>query len=318
MSANSPLVTLYVPSHNYGRFLGQCLRSIAAQTLDDWELIVFDEGSEDETLAVASEFGRGREGRVRVIGHATAQGLRACANEALELARGAYIMRVDADDYLDENALLVLSSYLEDHPGIGLAYPNWIYVSERGDVLGLETRKKVNTEVEVLDLPAHGACTMIRKRVLKAIGGYDTEFETQDGHELWMKTLHRFGVGNVQTPLFFYRKHENSMSADPDRMLAGRRAIKSRIAERMRGPVEPRIAAILPVKNTYTHLPNIALEPLAGRPLIDYTLDTLRAVDAFDICLVSADDEAIVDIDQSLFRYNKLQDAIGQLLFPGY
>ncbi|MBL38583.1 MAG: hypothetical protein CMP07_09250 [Xanthomonadales bacterium] len=294
MTETSPLITLYVPSRDYGRFLGQCLRSIAAQTMQDWELIIFDDGAEDDTLEVACDFQRGREDLVRIVEHRSGQGLRACANKALELARGTYIMRVDADDYLDENALLVLSSYLEAHPEVGLVYPNWIYVSERGDVLGLETRKKVATEAKVLDLPAHGACTMIRKRVLKAIGGYDTRFESQDGHELWMKTLHRFGVGNVQTPLFFYRKHDASMSSDADRMLAGRREIKSRIAGGMTGPVAPRIAAILPVKNTYSHLPNIALEPLAGRPLIDYALETIRALDAFDVCLVSADDDAVV------------------------
>lgn len=287
-------ITIYVPCRNYGRYLQQCLSSIAAQTIPDWELIVFDEGSEDNTREIARQFRQGREERVQIIEHDDPKGLRACANQALDMARGTYIMRVDADDFIDENAILILKQYLDQHPEIGLVYPNWIYVSEQGDVLGVETRKKVGSEAEVLDLPAHGACTMIRKRVLKAIGGYETDFDSQDGHEVWMKTLHQFGVGNVRTPLFYYRKHGNSMSSDAQRMLEGRRAIKSRMASRMRGPVKPRIAAILPVKNTYPHLPNIALEPLAGRPLIDYTLDTILAVDAFDTCLVAADDEAVL------------------------
>ena len=292
--SSAPLVTIYVPCRNYGRFLAQCLSSIAAQSNTDWELIVFDEASEDMTLEVARKFQAGQEDRVRIIEHKKPEGLRTCANRALDMARGTYVMRVDADDYLDENAVLVLAHYLDDHPEVGLVYPNWVYVSEAGDILGLESRKKVRSEAEVLDLPAHGACTMIRKRVLKAIGGYDTEFDSQDGHELWMKSLHRFGVGNVETPLFYYRKHGNSMSADADLMLSGRRAIKSRIAARMRGPVKPRIAAILPVKNTYSHLPNIALAPLAGRPLIDYALDTIRAIDLFSTCLISSDDEAVL------------------------
>ena len=82
--------------------------------------------------------------------------MRACANEALELARGEYIIRLDADDYFDQSALLVLSDYLDRHPNVGLVYPNWIYITEFGDVIGVERSKQIEDEVEVLDLPLTG------------------------------------------------------------------------------------------------------------------------------------------------------------------
>lgn len=289
-----PKVTIYVPSRNYGRFLREALDSIFSQTFKDWELIIFDEASDDETGAVAREYLSRSPDRVRLVRHDKALGLRMCANEALEMARGQYIIRLDADDILDENALLVLNQYLDDHPNIGLVYPNWLYITEFGDVIGVEQRKKVGDEAEVLDLPAHGACTLIRKRVLKAVGGYDTEFDSQDGHELWIKALHRFRVGNVQTPLFKYRKHAGSMSGNSEGLLEARRKIKKKVAGSYRGPVKPRIAAIVPVKNTYEHQPNIALEPLAGRPLIDFTLDCARECGAFDLVYVTTDDKSVV------------------------
>lgn len=288
-------VTVYVPSRNYARFLRQALLSVVSQTFTDWELIIFDEASDDETESIAREFEARAPGRIRFIRHARPLGLRACANEALELARGEYIIRLDADDYFDQSALLVLSDYLDRHPNVGLVYPNWIYITEFGDVIGVERRKQIQDEVEVLDLPAHGACTMIRKRVLKAVGGYDTGFDSQDGHELWMKALHRFRPGNVQTPLFYYRKHAGSMSSDGDGLLEARRKIKKKVAGNYSGPVKPRIVAIVPVKNTYEHMPNIALEPLAGRPLVDYTLECARNCGAFDLVYVTTDDQAVVD-----------------------
>lgn len=291
----TPKVTVYVPCRNYGRYLNEALSSLVKQSMDSWEAIVFTEGSSDCTLEVAQAFQSKFPDQIHVVYSDTPIGLRGCANQALEMARGEYIMRLDADDYLDENALLILSLYLDRHKDTGLVYPNWIYITEAGNVMGVERRKRAYEEDSVLDLPAHGACTLIRKRVLKAVGGYDTRFSSQDGHELWMRMLHRFKVANVQTPLFYYRQHSQSMSRNVDNLLASRREIKRLIASRYHGPVRPRCAAIVPVKNTYSGFPNVALNPLAGRPLIDYTLECALGVNRFDLIYVSTDDPQVVD-----------------------
>lgn len=289
-----PRVTVYVTSHNYGRYLDQCLESIFQQSLPDWELILFDEGSSDNTLAICQEAASRRSDQIVVVAHPSPKGLRACANQAIEMARGEFIVRLDADDYFDENALLVMVSYLDSHPDIGLVYPNWTYIGENGEFLGVEDRKKVGDEALVLDLPAHGACTMVRRRVLKAIGGYDERFNSQDGHELWMKVLRQFNVGNVRTPLFYYRQHGTSMSRDENRLLESRRQIKRAVADLQGGPVKPRVVAIVPAKNTYAQLKNVALEPLAGKPLIDHTLDAAVSSGLFHTIFVTTDDESIV------------------------
>ena len=208
-----PNVSVYITSHNYGRFLREAVVSILAQSLESWELFIVDDGSADDTREIANVYAS-RDERIYVIANDTPAGLRACANNVIEKARGRYVIRLDADDYFDESALLVLSKYLDDHENVGLVYPNWTYVGEDGNFLGIERRKKIGTEAHVLDLPAHGACTMVRRRVLKSVGGYDVQHDSQDGHELWLKVLHRYGVANVSTPLFFYRQHGSSMSRD--------------------------------------------------------------------------------------------------------
>lgn len=290
---NEIKVTVYITSHNYGRFLSEAVESVVRQTLTSWELFIVDDGSNDTTADTARQFAA-HDTRISIIEHPEPLGLRASANEVIERARGQYIIRLDADDFLDESALLVLSAYLDENPEVGLVYPNWIYINERGGFLGIESRKKIGREARVLDLPAHGACTMVRKRVLKSVGGYDTSHDAQDGHELWLKVLSRFGVANVQTPLFYYRQHGSSMSRDENRLLLARSRIKEDLASRHRGAVAPRAVAIIPVKNTYEHMPNVALEPIAGKPLLDYTVEAALHSGRFDRVFVYCDDEAVV------------------------
>jgi CMP-N-acetylneuraminic acid synthetase len=290
----APKVTVYVPCRNYGRFLREALASVVSQSLDGWELIIFTEGSTDETVSIAREFVAKSPERIRIVETAEPRGLRACANAAIEMARGESIIRLDADDYFDESALLVLSDYLDRHPEAGLVYPNWVYVTETGAPLAVERRKRIGPEVEVPDIPAHGACTLIRRRVLKALGGYDTRFEAQDGHELWLRALHRFQIANVETPLFYYRQHDHSMSGNTESLLAARRAIKRAVASRNEGAVKLRCVAVVPVDRTTGGGSNVALSTFGGRPLIDSTLDCAASTGLFDLVYVSTDDAAVV------------------------
>lgn len=290
-------VTVYVPCHDYGRFLDDALLSVVAQSLRSWELIVIDDGSSDETATVAHRYAEAHPGQVRVIRHGVARGLAACSNVAFEHARGQYIIRLDADDYFDESALMVLAAYLDEHPDIALVYPNYIYVDEHRAILGVESRRKIGTEVELLDLPAHGACTMVRRRVVKNVGGYQEGHGAQDGYQLWLKILNlqQGHVGNVATPLFYYRQHGGSLSLDRTRLLAARQSIKRDLRQRSEGPVKPRIVAVIGAKNTYENMPNIVLESLAGRPLLDYSLAAVAEAGVFSRVLVTTDDPRVVD-----------------------
>jgi len=290
-----PKVTVYIPCHNYGRFLGQAIESVVEQNYESWELIILDDGSSDNTGNVIKEYLEKYSAKIRALCNYPARGLQACANLALETARGDYIMRLDADDYLDESALLVLSTYLDRHRDVGLVFPNYTYVNEEGAFLAVENRKKIGTEATFLDLPAHGACTMVRKRVLKSIGGYSETYNAQDGYELWLKVLNRYKVANISTPLFFYRQHSSSLSRDESRILVARQRIKRGLVQGNGGRVKPRIVAVVPAKNTYEKMPDIVLSHLAGRPLIDYTLQAAQETGLFEAVFVTTDDTRVQD-----------------------
>ncbi len=289
-----PKVTVYITCHNYGRFVAQAMESVYAQLYDDWELLVIDDGSADESAEVIAAVAARNPDRVRTYRNDVPRGLPWCANLAIEEARGSYLVRLDADDWFDESALLTMAGFLDRNPEVALVYPNYIYVSEDGGYLGIEHRKKVGSESKVLDLPAHGACTMVRRRVLKSVGGYTGEHKAQDGHQIWLKILNRYRVANVATPLFFYRQHGSSLTTDKTRLLDARREIKRAIAARHEGSVKVRVCGVIPAKNIGTHLPNICLEPIAGKPLIDYSIEAALDSRSLDHVFVTSDDERVL------------------------
>lgn len=293
--SSSPRVTVYIPCHHYGRFLKQAIESVLNQSFTDWELIVVDDGSEDETAEVAARFQKEQPERIRVLRHAPVRGLQYCANVALTAARGEYLMRLDADDFLDENALLVLATTLSQHPEVALVYPNFIYVDEQGNYLGVEHRKRIGDEAKLLDLPAHGAGTLARRCVLQELGGYDQRYRSQDGYELWLKVIQRYPVANVRTPLFFYRQHPASQSRNEERLLETRRRIKRDVVNQRHAASGLRSVAIVSAKNTYESFLNVALTELAGVPLIDYTLQAAKAVGSFESILVTTDDPKVIE-----------------------
>ena len=297
MTAGSsrPKVTVYIACHDYGRFLPQALESVAAQTFRDWELVVVDDASADETRAVAEAFAARFPDRVRVLRHEQPLGLRSCANAALEAAHGDYIMRLDADDFLDENALLVLAHFLDEHPELGLVFPNYTYVDEHGTILGTEYRKKIGTEAKLLDLPAHGACTMVRKRVLKSIGGYDERVRCAGRPR---------AVAEGPPPIrrrkrlarrcFTTDSTAASISRDAGRLLAARQGIKRGLAPKQGGGVAPRIVAVVPAKNTYREIPDIVLQRIrraAAHRL--HARGRAECAGVFDKIVVTTDDPRV-------------------------
>jgi CMP-N-acetylneuraminic acid synthetase len=286
-----PKVTVYIPVHNYGRFLPQAIESVAAQKYHDWELIVINDGSTDETREVLARYSA--HPQIAVV-HQQQRGLPVSNNVALRLARGEYIVRLDADDYLDENMLLVLANILDTHPAVGLVYPDYYRVDERGDILGVERRNKVGSEITVYDMPAHGACTMIRKSCLLELGGYSEDIACQDGFDLWVRFIDRFGIYNVNVPLFYYRQHKHSLTKDQHRILSTRRLIQRRHAQRAQVEEPLRIVGIVPVRAKSHEEAAYALRAIGGRPLVDYTLEAAVMSEALArVVVVTADEEVL-------------------------
>ena len=209
---NTPLVTVYVPCRNYGLYLSKAIDSVMAQLYSNWELFIINEGSSDNTKDIALTYVNRCPKQITLIDNKKPTGLQKLANVALSKANGKYMLRLDADDWLDENALLIMVAKLEATPDVGLVYGNYFYTDSQGNVLGFERRNSLGEEDQVGFLPPHGACTMFRTRALKTVGGYSEDIDAQDGWELWYKLYARFGAASINAPTFYYRQHSSSLS----------------------------------------------------------------------------------------------------------
>lgn len=285
-------VTVYITSHNYSIFLKESIDSVLKQTYKNWELFLIDDGSSDNSFDIMNSY---KNQKIKVFRNLKAKGLRSCANYVLGKADGKYIIRLDADDFFDENALLLMVNYLENSDAV-LVYPDWIYVNKSGFFTGKETRKKLNVDTLVNDLAAHGACTLVRTDVLKEIGGYDTNFDKQDGYELWLKIIQKHKVGNINTPLFYYRKHGESMSSNENKLIHSRKKIKNKIVESKSNLKKLIKTAIIPVRNKSKSYAKLAFSKLNENiSFLEKTINDVIDSKLFKNIIVESDDQKVLN-----------------------
>jgi CMP-N-acetylneuraminic acid synthetase len=286
----NPKVTVYITNYNYGHYLDQAIQSVLKQTFQDFEVLVIDDGSMDDSMEVIKRY-ESRENVFTIL--QKNKGLSVSNNIALKMARGAFLMRLDADDYLDPRALEIMVSTLEKDPDLGLVFPDYYEVDHDGEIMQQVRRHDFANDVKILDQPAHGACTMIRTRVLVEVGGYDESFNKQDGYDLWFKVIDDYKVGNINLPLFYYRKHGNSLSSDDRKLLKVRAAIKKkRVKEEGIKPIS--VLAIVPTRGSKMDPRSFPLEKLIDKFLIDWTLDSALKSSLLTDILVTTPDKDVI------------------------
>lgn len=238
-----PLITVYITNYNYGNYIRQAIESVLNQSIQNFELIIIDDGSTDNSRLIIEEYHS--YPNVKII-YQQNKGLNVTNNIALRAAQGKYIIRLDADDYFHQDALKVLSSRLESDNELGMVFGDYYIVNQNGDVLSEEKRHDFDQEVKLFDQPAHGACTMIRTKYLNQVGGYNESYNCQDGYELWVKFISNFKVTNVNSPVFYYRQHGNNLTSREDRILDTRAKINAHFIKERKHDTST--LAIIPVR----------------------------------------------------------------------
>ncbi|MBU1985173.1 glycosyltransferase family 2 protein, partial [bacterium] len=280
-----PRFTVYIPCRNYGQYLEQAVESVLRQTVADWELLLIDDGSTDHTAQIVQLY----LGDRRIRSYKTdGIGLIGVANLALREARGRYMIRLDGDDYLDENILLVLGHFLDRNLDVALVFPDYYLVDERGGFLSVERRERLQESNYMLDVPANGACTLVRTEILRQLGGYRTDVDAQDGLDLWVKMCRHSRCANVNLPLFYYRRHGKNLTESSFRIFNARRRIKRLTLEAEIGASRPFLACILCRRN-YDFMPDIWKANLCGRTLLEWSLDECIQSSLFDEIIVASD-----------------------------
>jgi CMP-N-acetylneuraminic acid synthetase len=282
---SEPRITVYIPSRNYGRFVGDAIESVLRQTVDDWELIVIDDGSDDETPEVMNLY----RGHPKISLHRTdGIGLTSVCNFALSRARAKYVIRLDGDDVFDENILLVLGNVLDRDKDAALVFPDYYLVDHFGEIYAQERRQRLYSENHVFDMPPNGACTLIRRSVLREIGGYREDLGAQDGFDLWSKVISRYKCANVNLPLFYYRRHDSNLTTDSQRIIAARRRIKQDAVKDHLAASRP-VIAVIPCRRNFDFVPDLWKQQVGGRSMLDRDIAACLSSSLFDHVVVTSD-----------------------------
>ena len=128
-----PLITVYITNHNYGRFISKSIQSVLNQSFKKYELIIIDDGSTDNSIKVIQSYYKKNKNIIFV--KQKKRGLVASNNIAISLAKGKYIMRLDADDWLQKDALKEMFNKIEKSNKIAMVFPDYYEVNINGKII---------------------------------------------------------------------------------------------------------------------------------------------------------------------------------------
>ena len=202
-SESKSLSVIIVVHQEYLKYLPKALSALTSQTLNDFETIIVANGCEYEdaietfpcTLAEACNIG-------------------------ISQAQGEYIVRLDADDWLDQELLEVEYNYLEANPSLDAVWCDYIAAreiskSESHTTHSLSYHPNPNLE--------HACGVMFRRSAWEELDGYDEDLKYQESFDFWSRFNKKYKAGRIQRPLYIYRRGHESMSANPERLEVRRR-----------------------------------------------------------------------------------------------
>ena len=246
----SPLVSVLLTVYNRSSYLVEAVESIKNQSLSDWELIIVDDGSSDNSFEVASRYAKSDK-RIRAVTKDNG-GLASALNTGLSLAKGQYITRQDDDDLSHPNRLecmlhcfqhtpelmAVVSAYdVIDEKGAFVSYQDWMLRANNNRFLRLPVSANCITRV------INNSNTMYRREALEMCKGWRPFFKYMEDYDLALRLESEYPVGVLRFPFYKYRQHASSMpqmTGHPDLVLYEYAALLSHSChlQGMKDPVE--------------------------------------------------------------------------------
>lgn len=211
------MVSLIVVSYNHARFIPTCLDSIKNQTHRDWELIVADDASSDNSIAIYESWLESNNVPAKKNYHTVNTGLATTLNECLELCSGEYIKIIAADDFLHPEYLEKTLSYFSKN--IGLVYTDTFIVDEDNQINGEDYYKnlsegKSSDELKI-SLKKHNIIpalsAIMSKEAVTATGPYVVGKIMED-YDRWLKIIANFDIAFFPEKLCYYRVHSHNIT----------------------------------------------------------------------------------------------------------
>lgn len=214
MNNNQPTLTVLMPSYNAGAFLREAVDSVLKQSYTDFEFLIINDGSTDDTKAILATY---TDPRIRVV-HQENMGLVASLNKGIELAKGEYIARFDADDVCYPQRLMQQMSFLEQNPEYVLIGGEADYMTEEGEhIFKFEFKGYTDEEIraeQFKDCPFIHSTVVFLKKAVQDVGGYNPRAITFEDHQLWKKVSEKGKMMNMPEALIKVRFNAASATID--------------------------------------------------------------------------------------------------------
>jgi glycosyltransferase involved in cell wall biosynthesis len=197
-------VSIIITNYNYDRYLGRAIQSSLAQTVlpkEDWEVIVVDDGSTDNSRKVIESY----LPDIRPLYHEQQRGLPAAVNTGIRGSRSLYILRLDADDWLDRYTSFILAYFLDHNKEIGFVWPDYYVYDEQERVIDRISEPQ-------------GAGIMFRKQLLVDIGLYDEEMLINEDKDILLRCMEKYQGYHLKLPLYRYYRHGNNLTNQKERV----------------------------------------------------------------------------------------------------
>lgn len=209
-----PKVSVLLPALNAARSLPSAIESILTQTLADFELLIVDDGSSDDTPLILRDY---RDARVRVFSNEKNLGRSKCLNFGISEARGQYIARMNAEDISSPQRLARLSEALDANPQVALVTSAASRIDDLGARVGIRTTPTGAETIRQLlrseNCIVNGA-VMLRSSVLRSVNGYDESMEQAEDYDLWLRLSEHHDLMALPETLYASREREVSGSSD--------------------------------------------------------------------------------------------------------
>ncbi|USR90908.1 glycosyltransferase [Phormidium yuhuli AB48] len=207
----SPKISLILNSYNPSHYLQRAIESVLQQTYRDFELLIWDDGSSDDSLDIARSLAAQDE-RVRVIA-APHQGRGKALKAAIAVTTGDYLGWIDRDDILLPNALEQTAAILDKHPQVGMVYSDYLDIDSQGTPLGLGYRCQIPYSRDRLltdFITFH--FRLMRREIYNQAGGIDPAFEYAEDYDLCLRISELTEIYHLPEPLYHYRHHRDNAS----------------------------------------------------------------------------------------------------------